>query len=75
VWSSINRTLIEDYLVKEMKALMGELAKKVRKDKQGREALRRFLSTSEEEMDIQLSNGKRYRVSRHNPEEQNSQPA
>lgn len=58
-----------------MKALMGELAKKVRKDKQGREALRRFLSAHEEEMDIQLSNGERYRVSRRNPEEQNSQPA
>lgn len=59
-----------------MKALMGKLAIKVRKDKKGREELRRFLSESQaDEMVIVLSSGERYRVSRHNPEEQNPQPA
>lgn len=47
-----------------MKALLGNLAKKVKDDVRGNKELREFLSDSTKEYQvITLSNGKKYRVS------------
>lgn len=47
-----------------MKALLGELAKKIKSDVRGNKELRNFLSDSTKESQvITLSNGKKYRVS------------
>ncbi|MCH1927085.1 hypothetical protein L9G74_13635 [Shewanella sp. C32] len=45
-----------------MKALMGELAKKIRKDVKGREAMKLFLTEGATEKTIKLSDGKKYRL-------------
>ncbi len=51
-----------------MKALMGELAKKIRKDENGSEALSSFLTASDADSQIiTLSDGSRYKVSRKRP--------
>ena len=56
-----------------MKALMGVLAKKIRGDRVGRQALRDFLAEGQkDDAVIRLSNGKKYRVSRHNPNTERS---
>lgn len=48
-----------------MKALLGNLAKKIKHDPQGNEQLRLFISTSSKESElITLSDGKKYRISR-----------
>lgn len=47
-----------------MKALLGDLAKKIKDDVRGNKELREFLSDSTKESQvITLSNGKKYRVS------------
>ncbi len=46
-----------------MRALMGELAKIVRKDPKGREALRRFAAEGAERAIIELSDGRKFIVS------------
>jgi|TARA_R110001592_G_scaffold339091_1_gene626594 hypothetical protein len=47
-----------------MKALLGNLAKKIKGDPSGSEQLRAFISSSSKEYEvITLSNGKKYRVS------------
>ena len=47
-----------------MKALLGNLAKKIKDDARGNKELREFLSDSKNESQvITLSNGRRYRVS------------
>ena len=47
-----------------MKALLGNLAKKIKDDVRGNKELREFLSDSTKEYQvITLSNGKKYRVS------------
>ncbi|NQZ33515.1 MAG: hypothetical protein HRU06_19770 [Oceanospirillaceae bacterium] len=49
----------------KMKALLGNLAKKIKHDPQGNEQLRLFISTSSKESElITLSDGKKYRISR-----------
>ncbi|MEZ8028332.1 hypothetical protein [Enterovibrio norvegicus] len=47
-----------------MKALMGNLAKLVRKDKEGKQGLREFITSGKDEMVITLSNGEKFVVSR-----------
>lgn len=48
-----------------MKALLGNLAKKIKRDPKGSEQLRLFISTSSKESElITLSDGKKYRISR-----------
>lgn len=52
-----------------MKALMGEIAKKVRKDPKGREGLRAFvINRGSDSATITLKDGKKYIVSRRRPE-------
>jgi hypothetical protein len=46
-----------------MKALLGNLAKKIKGDPCGSEQLKAFISSSSEYEVITLSNGKKYRVS------------
>lgn len=45
-----------------MKALMGNIAKEIRKDSQGKEALRSFIKSGSDSKRIELSNGKSYTI-------------
>ncbi|EJL6524635.1 hypothetical protein RDG66_12150 [Vibrio cholerae] len=58
-----------------MKALMGEMAKKIRKDKDGKEALRRFVKSDSNCKKITLSNGKTYTITREKRQENMAEPA
>lgn len=56
-----------------MKALMGELAKLIRDDSQGRKDLREFIRDGNSERVISLKNGKKYKISRERPVNDNKE--
>jgi hypothetical protein len=45
-----------------MKALMGKIAKEIRKDASGKKELMRFLNSSSDSKKIRLTNGKEYTI-------------
>lgn len=45
-----------------MKALMGKIAKEIRRDSKGKGELRDFIKSSSDSEKIQLSNGKTYTI-------------
>ncbi|ELA9367455.1 hypothetical protein QUN99_003345 [Vibrio parahaemolyticus] len=55
-----------------MKALMGKLASRIRRDTKGREALRKVIASQLDDQEITLSDGTTYIISRTNPKTSDS---
>ncbi|HBC3404535.1 hypothetical protein P3602_06585 [Vibrio parahaemolyticus] len=55
-----------------MKALMGKLASRIRRDNKGREELRKVIASQLDNQEITLSDGTKYIISRTNPKTSDS---
>lgn len=55
-----------------MKALMGKLASRIRRDNKGREELRKVIANQLDSQEITLSDGTTYIISRTNPKTSDS---